>query len=112
MENREKIEILTRLLKTVVDLEAYIKAELGEVLEHPAFLLPENWEPAEWTTIEGVSIVLVHDKRKGAYTVYELHRGALPVQTCRICGYDEAHRVYERQCDGVVFMTGGGDADI
>lgn len=64
----------------IMAIDERLKESNRERLQHPAFLIPDNWCPVEWTTVGGVSVVLVEDKSRNTplYAVFSVARGLEP----------------------------------
>lgn len=64
----------------IMAISERLKEKDRGLLQHPAFLIPDNWCPVEWTTVDGVSVVLTEDKSKTAplYAVFSVARGHEP----------------------------------
>ena len=71
-----------------------LKEKDRERLQHPAFLIPDNWCPVEWTTVDGVSVVLVVDKSRTAplYAVFSVARGLEPEMLSNIYSIETSAR--------------------
>lgn len=107
MDEREFLTSLRGLIKEGANAEALIAigerlTEMEEErLQHPVFLIPKRWCPVEWTTVDGVSIVLVVDTSLTAplYTVYCVTRGREPEMLSNIYNIESfARQSYLDMC--------------